>query len=350
MDFTGERFVPDIGLETEIEAEHLQRYQSVQGVVTGKRVLDIASGAGYGAVLLAENAAHVCGVDIDYEAVNFARDRYKEVNLTYLQASLAALPFASGSFDVVISFETIEHVSADLHNKFLEEILRVLSPDGFLIISTPDKHIYSELTDYKNEFHLKEFYRQEFCDFLKQFFPHVCLLDQLQGVAYIITDNKATSCKVLCRDSSLLHGKYIIAVCGHNDIPESGEIGSVLFDSEGLYRQKIDRVLELQAEIVEKNHNIDRGWEMIYERDAVIEKITAELAQNQAIIAANSKRVSAQDASLENRGLAITRLEQALKKEQEKISELSESLSHIRSTKAWMIIQKIYRLKNKIMG
>ena len=67
MEFTGERFVPQC--QGEIAAEHYHRYFFASGFVAGKRVLDIASGEGYGTHILAQSAAHVTGVDISPEAV-----------------------------------------------------------------------------------------------------------------------------------------------------------------------------------------------------------------------------------------------------------------------------------------
>lgn len=349
MEFTGERFIPDCGLESEIELEHLQRYLSVQDIVAGKRVLDVASGAGYGTALLAERAARACGTDIDSETVAFAKNHYKAPNLEYCQGSLVALPFPAGSFDAVVSFETIEHIPGDLHQKFMDEVLRVLSPDGFLVISTPDKHIYSELVDYKNEFHLKEYYRQEFNDFLKQFFPNVYLLEQFQELAYTLTDNKADVCRVLRRNSHSLAGKYIVALCGRQDIPDPGEIGSVIFDAEGSYQKKIDRIIELQGEIVEKNQNIADNWDKIHARDDIIERLNTELACQKEELAAHPEQNIVRDKELENKNQKIAGLESEIRASQKKVNELSKSLSHIQATKAWKIIQKLYWLKNKIL-
>jgi len=348
MEFTGERFIPDCGLEAEIELEHLQRYLSVQDIVAGKRVLDVASGAGYGTALLAERADYAFGIDIDLEAVTFARSRYNAANLEYCQSTLAALPFPDDSFDAVVSFETIEHVTDDLHKKFLEEILRVLVPAGFLVISTPDKHIYSELAGYQNEFHLREYYRQEFNDFLKRFFPNVYLLDQLQELAYTLTDNKADFCKVLRRKSSSLTGKYIIALCGCQEIPDPGKIGSVIFDTEDAYQKKIDRIIELQGEIVEKNQNIADVLKMIHDRDAKIAEIASELTQIKKRLFAQVEQKREKVAELEAKEHEIANLQIELNTMREKVDSLSASLSHIYSTKAWWIIQRAYQLKNKI--
>ncbi len=336
MDFTGERFIPGCGLEAEIELEHRQRYLAAQEIVAGLRVLDIASGAGYGSALLAERAACVRGADIDYEAVSFARGHYKAGNLDYLQCSMDALPFAAHSFEAVVSFETIEHVPAPVHDDFMREVLRVLTPDGFLLISTPDRYIYSELTDYKNEFHIKEFYRPEFEEFLHRFFPDVRLLDQLQELSFILTDNKAEFCRVRRPENKPLAGKYIVALCGRQAIPDTAALESVIFAGGNSYQKKINRILELQGEIIEKNKDITDCWDMIHERDTAIKNINEELRRR--------------DVKLGDKECELIRLQEKVERQQRLITELSDSLNHIQATRAWKIIQKLYRLKNKIQG
>jgi SAM-dependent methyltransferase len=348
MKFTGERFIPDCGLESEIVLEHLQRYLAAQDIVADKKILDVASGAGYGTAILAGKSAYVCGLDIDREAVEFARGKYKAANLRYLQGSIVDLPFADESFDVVVSFETIEHVGEDLHGKFMDEVARVLKPDGFLIISTPDKHIYSELTNYNNEFHLKEYYRQEFYDFLRQFFPKVALLDQFQELAYTLTDSKADCCRILRRDSSQIPAKYVIAICGRQDLPDYSGMSSIIFDTERRYQQKVDRVVELQGEIVEKNGNIADCWDMIHERDDVIGHMKVRQDQNEKQILSLEKRLAGASEGLSEKEDEVCRLQRQLSEALGEMPKKSASLEHIHSTRAWRIIQKIYWFKNKL--
>ena len=111
----------------------------------GQRVLDIASGEGYGSDLLAEVAEYVVGVDIAHEVVRHARVRYRRPNLAFAAGDCVAIPLASQSIDVVVSFETLEH--HDRHADMMQEVKRVLRPGGLLIISSPDRHEYSEVPD-----------------------------------------------------------------------------------------------------------------------------------------------------------------------------------------------------------
>ncbi len=157
--FTGERFVPECA--GEMVYEHWHRYLLARRCVAGKRVLDAACGEGYGSALLASAAASVVGIDLSAEAVAHASERYagEHGNLRFVTASVASIPLPDASFDVIVSFETIEHMTE--HEAFLREIDRLLAPDGMLIISSPNRPEYSDKTGYRNEFHVKELDRAE---------------------------------------------------------------------------------------------------------------------------------------------------------------------------------------------
>ena len=157
LTFTGERFLPECA--GEMIYEHWHRYLIVRDYVAGKRVLDVASGEGYGSHLLSSSATHVLGVDISAEAVAHANSSYGGERLRYVVASCTQVPEPDASFDVIVSFETIEHIVE--HEAFLREVDRLLAPDGVFIISSPNRPEYSDKTGYKNEFHVKELDRDE---------------------------------------------------------------------------------------------------------------------------------------------------------------------------------------------
>ena len=168
LPFTGERFTPEV--RGAIWYEHWHRYCVTLPGARGLRVLDAACGEGYGSWLLAGSAAEVIGVDLDRAAIDHAVQRYEaRPNLRYLQASCSALPLAAQSIDLIVSFETIEHLEGQ--DAMLAEFRRVLAPGGALIISSPNKAIYSEETGYANEFHMRELTREELQAMLAPSFP-----------------------------------------------------------------------------------------------------------------------------------------------------------------------------------
>jgi ubiquinone/menaquinone biosynthesis C-methylase UbiE len=175
LEFTGERFVP--GVPGEIWYEHWHRYHFAASLVAGREVLDIACGAGYGSALLARRAARVTGADISPAAVDHARARYAAMaNVDFRQADCAALPFADGSFDAVVSFETIEHIAAQ--DAFLDEVRRVLRPGGLVILSCPNKVEYTDKRGVTNEFHVRELSRDELAALIAPRFAHAAWYGQ----------------------------------------------------------------------------------------------------------------------------------------------------------------------------
>jgi len=162
LQFTGERFTPEC--VREIWYEHYHRYSFAKNLVNNKNVLDAACGEGYGSQLLAKYAKKVVGIDIDEKSIKHAQNRYPIKNLNFIKTSVTNLPFEDNSFDVIVSFETLEHLLEQ--EQMLAEFNRVLKSDGLLIISTPDKKYYSDETGFTNEFHLKELYKAEFKNLL----------------------------------------------------------------------------------------------------------------------------------------------------------------------------------------
>jgi SAM-dependent methyltransferase len=159
MEFTGERYVPSV--TGEIRLEHLHRYAFSLPYCSGSNVLDLACGEGYGTSMLATVARSVVGVDVCEAAVKSAAETYlgERRNLEYRVADVTQLPFPDATFDVVVSFETIEHVTEQ--ERMLDEIARVLTPTGLLILSSPDKRTYSDESGIRNEFHVRELYLHE---------------------------------------------------------------------------------------------------------------------------------------------------------------------------------------------
>jgi O-antigen biosynthesis protein len=178
IDWTGERCVP-WAPDVQVVYEHLHRYLWAARIVGGGRVLDLGSGEGFGAAILAESAAAVVGIDIDERTVEHSRLNYAGDggNLEFRVASAADLSeFGDASFDAVVAFEVIEHL--DEQDEAMDEVARVLGPDGVLILSTPDRLMYSEATGYENPFHMRELTLEELRQLLLRRFAHAALWSQ----------------------------------------------------------------------------------------------------------------------------------------------------------------------------
>ena len=152
LTFTGERYVP--GLDwPDISYEHWHRYLYAAEFAAGKQVLDIACGEGYGSAVLAEVAARVVGVDIDPEIVEFAAHKYQRANLEFRPGPAHAIPVTeTEAFDLVVSFETLEHMTEEHQRQFLTDVKRLLKPEGVLLLSTPNKLLYSDQPNYATRF------------------------------------------------------------------------------------------------------------------------------------------------------------------------------------------------------
>jgi len=279
LEFTGERYLPSV--EGQIELEHVHRYVIAREIVQGKVVLDIASGEGYGSNFLAEVASRVIGVDISDEAISHSKSKYQRGNLEFRVGSCAAIPLESASVDVVVSFETIEHHVQ--HEEMMQEIRRVLRPNGVLIISSPDKHEFTEVHNYSTHFHVKELYRDEFELLLKRYFPNVQLYGQRVGYGSNLAPleqssgpggiNYVGNLEGLAKKNGVSRPVYFVAVASDHALPVLG--GSFLESSLDAMQQKDNRFDEqtifFQKIVQEKDRQIE-------DKDAKIATITGSIS------------------------------------------------------------------------
>jgi SAM-dependent methyltransferase len=161
---TGERMLPDTA-EAAPFWEHIYRYRFATRFVRGRRVLDIACGEGYGTAALARaGAARVLGVDLSEETCEHARRRY---GIDARAGDACRVPLPDRSLDVIVSFETIEHLETPA--VFLDECRRLLVPGGTLIISTPNRDAFEQVNG-SNPFHCAEMTEDEFISLLSSRF------------------------------------------------------------------------------------------------------------------------------------------------------------------------------------
>ncbi len=187
--YTGERLETFIYNQTSVE--HLHRYSFASSRVKGKVVLDIACGEGYGSNFLSLSAAKVYGIDIDANTISRAKEKYHRDNIEFLTGSTSKIPLDDNSIDIVISFETLEHHNE--HDEMFIEMIRVLKPNGIIIVSTPDKYYYSDVRNFNNSFHVKELYKQEFIDLVSKYFSNSIFFSQIytNGISVLMDLEKA---------------------------------------------------------------------------------------------------------------------------------------------------------------
>ncbi len=292
--------------------------------------MDLACGEGYGSSFMADVALSVVGVDISDEAVQNALATYIKPNLSYQQGSAIALDFADASFDVVVSFETIEHLAEQA--EMLAEIKRVLRPNGLLVISSPNRPIYSEESGEHNEYHVKELDFKEFDDLLKAQFQTVQYFGQrmLMGSVIQSLDGGQSNFRAWHDDGKdikpntghLAEPVYFVAICGAS----VGNLPSI--DDSFIYPDKLDLIKHyigfakwaktLDQELTECSEWAQTLGRESKERDAVIAKLQGELLERTEwaqTLGRESKELDAIISKLQGELLERTEWAQALVQE-----------------------------------
>ena len=310
--FTGERFLP--GMSSELELEHLHRYLFAFQFAKGRHVLDIACGEGYGSFMLSQIARSVVGVDIDSKTVADASTKYCAENLSYKIGSCIELPLSDCSVDLVVSFETLEHIAE--HDQFMLEIKRVLRPEGILIMSSPERDVYASYREGDNEFHAKELNRAEFKDLLAKHFRNARIGAQrnlfgsvISGAGFessggILSKNEG----VVTAVSELQRSPYLIAVSSDKELPP---IQPSIFDG-GMSPYIISA---LRGGIEERDAQIGVLREGIEERDLQIGALRGGIEERDA-------QTGALREGIEERDLQIGALREVLISAQIAILEL----------------------------
>jgi SAM-dependent methyltransferase len=295
-DFTGERYIPGQG-GAQLAYEHLHRYLFALRWAKGKKVLDVASGSGYGAALLSQAASQVWALELDRPSVLFARHTWERSNLIFVQGDATSLPFEPASFDLVVAFEILEHVQDS--RELVREIARVVHPGGVALISTPDKARYSDARNYSNPFHVRELYREEFSVLLGEYFPAFELMSQqvLAG-SLIVAENPAAADEEVI--ASHLPGEtrtavdpmYFLALCRLEHAPhEVPALSSYVDLSDYLFEEWRDREQALLREISTLDSELEqRGvWgtqlaDTIRDRDQTLGRVLTEIGERDQTI------------------------------------------------------------------
>jgi len=209
----GERYDPNILKIFGINDKHqANRYIFATTLInTQDSVLDLACGTGYGSLILSSKCKTITGVDISTKAITFAKKHYNNPNLHFVESSIEKY---CQSADIVVSFETIEHILQA--SAVLREFSRVLKPRGLLIISTPNAAVSSPGGHIQNPYHLIEYQPHEFLDLLLTQFPDVKLYGQKPIVTFPILRRwlgKTPNYEVQTFKKGLHVYSYIVAIC-----------------------------------------------------------------------------------------------------------------------------------------
>ncbi|MCX5656728.1 MAG: methyltransferase domain-containing protein [Candidatus Omnitrophica bacterium] len=176
---TGERIL--LNKETAFTvARHFCAYKLAGNYICGKSVLDFGCGEGYGSHYLAGLAKKVTAVDRDREIIAYASDKYQKDNIAFITFDSARLDSLGDKFDVICSFQVIEHISDT--DAFLKNIANLLNPEGVFICSTLNKLDSSPHSDTPiNKFHVREYLFSDFESMLKQYFRKVEIFGLKRG-------------------------------------------------------------------------------------------------------------------------------------------------------------------------
>ena len=167
LHLTGERTLPDVPEENYWFQRHVAVYEWVAAQVAGKRVIDMASGEGYGAEILAARALRVVGVEANPDAFEHARLRYRRSNLRFERSMVEVY---AEPCDAVVFLQTIEHVQdpgAVLENFKRSAPVAYVSTPNVLTLAPPG----AERSD--NPWHVREYRPGEFRALCAAHFAHV---------------------------------------------------------------------------------------------------------------------------------------------------------------------------------
>lgn len=316
MKFTGERLILHAPGTDEIALEHIARYLFAKQFVKGKQVLDAGCGTGYGTNILKNaGAANITGIDIADEAVSYCQEKFPGKKITFKKGNVTKLSFADKVFDVITSFEVIEHI--EKYEEVLKEMHRVLKETGTLIISTPNKKVYAK----DNEFHIHEFEETEFLEFLQSQFKHVEFLYQRRPITEIIGPKSKDAWDAIIEinkeDKKKYQPDYFIALCSDSKIPPfnysatlsntKGEIfaARTIKDLKAELDKRAELFdLELKKRAKETDREIKQRESVIKERDEEIGMLRVELQKR--------------DEEIEMLRTKLRKREQQVKKELEK--------------------------------
>jgi glycosyltransferase involved in cell wall biosynthesis len=370
--------------------ERQHRYGFAKDFVRNKRVLDLACGEGYGSFLVSEQAASVVGIDSDGANINRARSRYVKENLEFIEGPLTEIPIeAEKLFDVIICFNVIGRIKES--NEVLKEIKRLLKPDGVSILSTPNRHSFSETASSKKHGVLGGLYIDEFNALLAENFKNVILWGQKvyssSNIFPMHTCSVPTKELVIEKgDNGFLFSSsdrkealFFLAVASDNAI-ESVTGNSYLLDiSETLARhwetyttnieatvskndlhianlearvsEKDGHITNLQEHLKNKDTHTEQLEQIIRTKEGVLQEQAAQLEAKEGVIREQATQLEAKEGVIREQATQIEAKDDVIQEQTQEILNknthihiIESELNLIKQSKVWRISEVFRRL------
>jgi ubiquinone/menaquinone biosynthesis C-methylase UbiE len=358
LSWTGERYLP-WERDPVTAYEHWHRYAYAAQFVSGKNVLDLASGEGYGSATLARTAQRVIALDINEDAVNHARLKYRSNNLQFIVGSIMELPLFKIGFDIIVCFEAIEHISGP--EQLLNEVKRVLLPSGLFLVSTPNKPEYKK-SEISNPFHVGELDFEEFQAMLVKHFRRTQFLGQrvyCNSSLWTIADRTSSMVSeyLLDRDNNAftLAGDdkrvplYFVGIASDaEDLP--GVTGAVLVDGSNSLLKEAARIQDetsanvqsLKDALAWRERQLLQTQEtlqvqeqaLVWKEDQLREARTA-LSWEEEQLKESQAALSREEGQLKEAQIALSWEENRLKEAQTAIAWKEDQLKEAQTALAW---------------
>ena len=342
VDGVPERFDPATMRGELTEAEHLVRYAWAARLAPGRRVLDAGCGLGYGARMLRRaGAAEVVGVDIA-EAVVEAAGAQEEGGLRFTTGDVGDLDFEDGRFGLVVCFEVIEHVQDQ--RRVIAELVRVLAPDGILVVSSPNRAAYVP----GNPHHVHEYLPDELHAALAESVEHVSLWRQHDWICSAVLDDESFAADDLkpVRDVWVekVAGEepgretYTIALGSNVPLPDPAP-GAVLTGTAEV--RKWLELYEQQAEILRGQHE---HFQRLGDQSAELDELRRQLLSAEHALASLTQLQAERDEAIAERDDAQRQLSGWMAR-----AEAGErNLRNVLTSPSWRITAPLRALKQSL--
>ncbi len=356
-----ERLHPDSSDDAEL-AFHWHRYQAVAPALAGRDVLDVGTGGGYGAEVLARSAHTVVAVDVNPLAVAQAEERYRRGNLKFFTASALRLPFGDNTFDAVVAFELLEHLGREQHQTALEEWKRVLKPSGVLVLSTPDHDRMREFPD--NPYHVGELTEAEVRALLARQFATVRLYYQELNAASIIWEGAqdpsrdGTAARGFglelsdegARPVPVGHDTHLTLLAVAADDPSTADAlepsGFLVESSRRLLKNlwsRVDGLTQAAEEARLAGEAQQERLEEAFRTEAWLREENQALWHQNRVLADDSRDRTEKIAALAARVAALEQAQDGWQREHQELVRVTERLKVIEASRGWRLVNRYWR-------